>query len=765
MSIKTAAEIFGNGAGVPGDPGWVPIDLSSPPTYSAANRGLAFGEQVTSAVKNRTTYALALNDEDLDARINVFSTSAGAAAVGVDPAGFAAVAVTTTGLGGLGAPVEIQTALQAANDGLVKRRAFTAVLTDGTDSTGGDYDGADAVEVLSLANLDFGGGVGTFFVRRGTNYRFPASVPTIMAGYSRVVGETHGGSGVVTQLLTPATYAGALLFNGHWENLTLGLGAGSPTSRWETTTGGTILERCQIEAGGFRHQGQLLARGCNFVSIGGTADSDSTVRCRTDAQGVYDGCTFAAPVAASTLAEACLLLTTLTSGSGLVFRNCTFEGREVNPVPALLVDGCSVPILFENCRFTHTGDPGIPLITITDSYNVLFRSCSFESETDGLLYVDATSDAAFDDCYFQTGSTVPAVRTRGILVGGATAVNALRVPSFRNCRMSIGPASLDSANLSTLPIASIGGTGPVHVDGFRFEFTSGALSPAVHFYFNGPADTRRKSIMSDITIDYNGLTYTTDPASTYSQMVDISGGGYVAGASLVLRNINIININGSPGLDCDVPIVRTFSADVDGLVVHYQAGVGGFDFTEPVIILGPGTYRGVRILGGADLRCSSYTWISAFGSSEEPVIIDGLSIDEPHPTVYPSSNYIQIGDSVLLNHLTLYAWNPPAAFAAGSEIIQIGDRCRLVAAFVRCDYDPAISVVNLQGNRGQVRGCDISILTPGATVRSPIRVLAGADNCIIDGNVVTNTGAGTGVPTISDSGVATIIGDNSLSLD
>ena len=69
MAIKTAAEMFGDGGG--GNP-QVPLDTGNPPGYHADNRGVAFGEQVTSAIKNRTPYALVLNDEDLNTRLADF---------------------------------------------------------------------------------------------------------------------------------------------------------------------------------------------------------------------------------------------------------------------------------------------------------------------------------------------------------------------------------------------------------------------------------------------------------------------------------------------------------------------------------------------------------------------------------------------------------------------------------------------------------------------------------------------------------------------
>jgi hypothetical protein len=69
MAIKTKEEMFGdNGAFGPA----VPYSTTNPPGTSAGNRGIQFGEQLTAAIANRTHYALALNDEDLNARLASF---------------------------------------------------------------------------------------------------------------------------------------------------------------------------------------------------------------------------------------------------------------------------------------------------------------------------------------------------------------------------------------------------------------------------------------------------------------------------------------------------------------------------------------------------------------------------------------------------------------------------------------------------------------------------------------------------------------------
>lgn len=72
MAFKTKEQIFGDN-GVNGLQ--VPISVSNPPGTAAANRGVGFGEGVTSAIANRTAYELAKNDEDLNARLASLETT------------------------------------------------------------------------------------------------------------------------------------------------------------------------------------------------------------------------------------------------------------------------------------------------------------------------------------------------------------------------------------------------------------------------------------------------------------------------------------------------------------------------------------------------------------------------------------------------------------------------------------------------------------------------------------------------------------------
>lgn len=71
MPFKTAAEMFGDGAGFGAV---VPYATTNPPGTGAGNRGIQFGEQLTASIANRPHYALALNDENLNTRIASFES-------------------------------------------------------------------------------------------------------------------------------------------------------------------------------------------------------------------------------------------------------------------------------------------------------------------------------------------------------------------------------------------------------------------------------------------------------------------------------------------------------------------------------------------------------------------------------------------------------------------------------------------------------------------------------------------------------------------
>lgn len=139
MAFFTSQQLFGNGAGVPGDAGWVPIDTSAPATFSANNRGVAFGEQLTSAIANRPHYALALNDDDLNTRLALFETG------GLDTA-YDLGAAAVDGGGRIiekdGGAVETQSALAAMHGDDIMNAHFRANQIADVVRGGGGFESA-----------------------------------------------------------------------------------------------------------------------------------------------------------------------------------------------------------------------------------------------------------------------------------------------------------------------------------------------------------------------------------------------------------------------------------------------------------------------------------------------------------------------------------------------------------------------------------------------------------------------------------------------
>jgi hypothetical protein len=191
MPIKTKEEMFGDGAGF--GPA-VPYSTTNAPGTGAGNRGIDFGEQLTASIANRTHYALALNDEDLNDRIAEFETD------GLDAA-YRGGATATAGIGRVvtldDAAIETQSALAAlyAADPLNTHFRANAEGDTALGSLGFEFkaDG-DPTEIIS--GSDFAG----FLDRRA--YSSPAAGFASSFGVGEAALLNPGGASATTVRLT-----------------------------------------------------------------------------------------------------------------------------------------------------------------------------------------------------------------------------------------------------------------------------------------------------------------------------------------------------------------------------------------------------------------------------------------------------------------------------------------------------------------------------------------------------------------------------------
>lgn len=216
MAIKTAAEMFGDGAGFGTQ---VPISFVNPSAYASGNRGVGFGEQLTSAVANRPHYELALNDEDLNTRLAVFEVQ------GLDGA-YRLGAVATAGGGRVvdtdGGAVELRNDLTALHADDVANAMVRATTVNDTipGSLGFDFVGGH----LDPEEVSTGTEVAGFLHRRALGF---ASGPCLFtsAEPSRL---NPGGALATTVRLTTGgqkfytTAAGPTPPAGNYSNVSIG---------------------------------------------------------------------------------------------------------------------------------------------------------------------------------------------------------------------------------------------------------------------------------------------------------------------------------------------------------------------------------------------------------------------------------------------------------------------------------------------------------------------------------------------------------------
>ncbi len=218
MAIKTKEEMFGDDAGFGAQ---VPFSTVNAPGTGSGNRGIDFGEQLTAAIANRTHYALALNDEDLDSRIASVETG------GLDSA-YRGGATATPGIGRVidvdGAAVELRTVLATmyaddpANAAMrVSTVNDTLNATMGYDFLGGMIDSED----FSTGSGNFG-----YIDRRLYGVR-SGSFATRISGTEAATVNPGGGNPTVIQLSTAGrtfwtSYAGPTPPAGTYTDIRLG---------------------------------------------------------------------------------------------------------------------------------------------------------------------------------------------------------------------------------------------------------------------------------------------------------------------------------------------------------------------------------------------------------------------------------------------------------------------------------------------------------------------------------------------------------------
>jgi len=375
---------------------------------------------------------------------------AGAGKVEIATAGFIdTVALTPIRGGGIGAafaPGSVQQALDIVDKQLVRRRAFTAVMTDGTTTVGGDYNGSNIDAMLT----NFNGPGGTYFARQG-QYFIANGIGSVYGSNTSV--ETEG-QGVVL-LLDPARSLD-LGLSGLFDLSRATIGSQSSTyKRFKVVTSssiqGTRFTNCLIQAGAVfvadGTDGFFELNKCDVLAapaLGGTstnAGMDISGEVRTSIRNsTFTGANGTTP------RNFYLHDQTDPSKSGTIVENSYFLASGVN-VNAVELNNVSSYVTFTNCVFQVTATSGTGYAArITNCSRVTFNNCRFVSANGQVLKVTG-STAHFYNCLWESTDAVPnAAASQMIVIQQGNQGS----PTINNCHCFIGASSVRGSTFKAL---------------------------------------------------------------------------------------------------------------------------------------------------------------------------------------------------------------------------------------------------------------------------------------------------------------------------
>ena len=351
--------------------------------------------------------------------IGLLGGTNGSKKIGADVATWSGPLSAVGGGGFLSTDNSIQEVLITANTRLVARRAFTAVVTDGTNSVGGD-----------LATLDgvFANGSGTYFVRRGDQYYITQSYSS---GVFSFIGEQNGTTSWVKfvnarvspfiEITLPATTNDTAYHS--FENIRFEVS--TATNYWNFTNCNVRMTNCSFTPGTvyFYHTNA----NDTHISIDGLVvntdqGTDSTIAVTFDGVGS-------------------------TAGYYGTIRNLSIKevntSFNMNSLIGLYLANLSTTtsgqLVFDNLQVVPTGfgaSGGYLLYVDTVSQKVVFRGSLFKTVAGSSsfvepLHIGASSNLSFEDCQF--------IRISG---GGAVArLNTVTNTVLKGCQFTNGGGS------------------------------------------------------------------------------------------------------------------------------------------------------------------------------------------------------------------------------------------------------------------------------------------------------------------------------------
>jgi len=661
---------------------------------------------------------------------------------------FANGTLTDTGAGGLGDldPGTLQDAIARIDETVVRRRAFTAVLTHGATSVGGDYDSTDSVDHMN----DFTNGV--FFLRRGS---YTWNAIAALAKDVWVCGESKDSCSVYLPVGTSSDFE----FDGKWSRVTLK--SLHSSYKWKVDyISEVILEDVAFDSGAFRIVGGNTTM--RNVTMNSTSISTEDYGLEIidynptyPPRGYFENCHFSGPSSSAITPEALIYIQNISATAeyeeGLYFKDCRFSA--VGDTYAVqIVNVFDMQVTFDNCSFDSDSDR--VLIYLSAATNVRFVNCQFNNASGALLDV-RNSGVVFMGCFFRCGDVTTGSTLQALTYYGCTPF------VMRDCEISIGDSIVKQPGTSPwIEFGARAGTGTGNPCQSIIDGLLVVLDPSIPnlpgntpIVMYGPAVEESRLSVNDMVFDTNN----NEPSATrllkgkvnnYGSWVDIVGDSGFARPSI--NGLAIVNCDGASSsvttlgniLAAEFASLRRVSIDCAAAPLTSTLYIGGVWLEEGVeayeLEFSPNGYVptvGSDIHIGSDCHVYSGQIRSIYNNAGKFFIIE-------------------MADFASL-HDFLVRVTPNAATAL---ITVVGMPSNLVID--RCDFkiDSAVARTVTEVSLGLTDQCRFTNNRYWANVSSGKALIMAGRGCLSDSNVFMSTSGTT--PSITNSDITSVTGDD-----
>ena len=562
----------------------------------------------------------------------------GASVVGVEAGAYAGRDVTDAWGGGIDTDATtVEEALASIDRGLVRRRAFTRVVTDGTNSVGGDVNGPSLNAFVSdAAPLS-----GRVLLRRG-QYTLTNAAAGENRGSLSLVGEAS--PRLHLNLAADLAWSGDLELDG--VDLTRAHGSGflsfAPTNR-DTRV---VLRNCTVDMGVLRlvagaYQMRAVFENVRFVD-GAATDVVRGVDISGYVFASFRNCVF--ECAQSTVFDA-VSVENLYTGH-VEFSGC-FWICDALMNAALWVNNSAGKVSIRGCWIAALSGLRQPALSVFESH-VEIRDSHVASYGGAAARVIARGEISGSNFYSDGAGRVTAgLRAASVLIANGYADSSVSFAlNLRGVTVrygagyqDTGPGTPDAPLVLGVGFGGEDTRGVIHADGVLVAPIAAEMPAGGTIVLRGTLRRGAANVFRNITADFRNASPPASPGASPENVVRIYG---ERPRSCLVEHLSVIGLSNPFGTAVDRRIVHATSATIEGLSIDGFSGNSGgslaaVGFSRELVWLSKCRVRGVQMFSEAPVLCSGASLIRIDISEVSGL---ALNLDEVTGDVRPSDAWV-----------------------------------------------------------------------------------------------------------------------------